>query len=236
MKKIISALFLMVFASTGYVTNAVSMDISIGVAGTHAGFYGQGTEELSDANDSNSGKSDTSEAGAFLDTYPSIFAEVGLGDVIDLGLEYVPQDIDTPENTNIQHDGGTSPHFSSGTKTTNTAKASFSDYFTFYANVNLPWYGLYLKGGYSMADVQTKEKLNTGSAYPDVDTEGWLGGFGISHTTDMGVFVRAEVTATQWDDVSAVSTQNGQGNSDVKKVKITDMLSGQASLRIGKTF
>ena len=56
---------------------------------------------------------------------------------------------------------------------------------------------------------------------------------GYQHDFDVmgGMFVRAEVTASGYEDVKAVNT------SDVDKViTVTDMYGAQGSIRIGKTF
>ena len=111
MKKLTSALFLMIFATAGYITNANSFDFSfsIGAAANHAGFYGEGTEKISDTDDTSDGwrTLDDTEAGAFIDTHSSLFVEIGLNEYIDVGLEHILGDIDTPENVNVQHQGGT---------------------------------------------------------------------------------------------------------------------------------
>ena len=160
MKKLTSALFLMIFATAGYITNANSLDFSfnIGAAANHAGFYGEGTEKISDTNDTSDGwrTLDDTEAGAFIDTHSSLFVEIGLNEYIDVGLEHILGDIDTPENVNVQHQGGTEYQLA-GTEVTNKAKASFQEYYTLYTNINIPLAfitdGLkfYLKGGFSVA-------------------------------------------------------------------------------------
>ena len=82
-----------------------------------------------------------------------------------------------------------------------------------------------------MVDVLTQENLGTGSKYNDVDTVGFQVGLGYQHTADNGIFVRAEVSATQYDDVSATSTVDTS-----KSVEVTEMYGAIAGLKIGKTF
>tara|TARA_B100001123_G_scaffold288205_1_gene321134 strand:+ start:2286 stop:2957 length:672 start_codon:yes stop_codon:yes gene_type:complete len=223
MKKIISALFLMVFASTGYVTTAIAMDFSLGVSGNYAAFTGKGEEKNTTRV--------TSENGVFQESYPSIFVELGLNDVVDIGLEYTPDTISTPENTALRRQNRTNATGSNGSNVTNTVAADFEDLMYLYMNVNLPWYGLYLKGGWSQVDVITKESLGTGGSYGDVSTDGLMVGFGVAHDMDGGFFVRAEITASEWEDVNATSTAE-----TTKTVKVSEMYSASASLRIGKTF
>ena len=203
--------------ATGLVTKSNSMEFTVGASGNYSGFYGVGSENL--------GGDTTSEAGAFTDSYPSVFIEIDTGQVA-FGLDYVPSDISTPRNTNLQ----TGRTDSKGQKT-NTVKAAFSDLMTFYGVARLPVYGLYIKAGYSMVDVKTQESLGTGGSYGDVDTEGYTLGFGVEHQADNGIKVRAEVMAAAYDDVSAISTA-----ASTKKVDIDDMMGATARLSIAKTF
>ena len=56
---------------------------------------------------------------------------------------------------------------------------------------------------------------------------------GYQHDLDVmgGMFVRAEVTASAYEDVKAINT------TDVDKViKVTDMYGAEGSIKIGKTF
>ena len=133
-------------------------------------------------------------------------------------MQRMMEDMTTPENSNLQ-----------GT-TSNTVKATFADHTTIYANVNMP-FNTYLKVGYVMVDVLTQENLGTGSKYNDVDTKGIQVGLGYQFTADNGVFVRAEVSATEYDDVSATSTVDSN-----KAVEVTNMLGAIGALKIGKAF
>ena len=89
----------------------------------------------------------------------------------------------------------------------------------------------YLKVGYVMVDVLTQENLGTGSKYNDVDTNGITVGLGYQFNADNGVFVRAEVSATAYDDVSATSTVDSS-----KQVEVSDMYGAIGALKIGKSF
>lgn len=196
---------------------------SIGVGMNYTGFYGVGKETATSSG--NGVNTVTEEAGAFDDTVGSVFVEYAVNDQVSVGLEYLVDSIETPENKNVQQ-----------TKTTgagninNTVKASFEDHTTLYANFNMP-YNTYAKVGLVMVDVSTEENLATGGAYPDVDTHGLTLGLGYNHSVDNGVFVRAEISATSYDDVSTTNS-----NEADKKVSVSDMLSATAGIKIGKTF
>ena len=196
--------------------------VSIGVGYNYSGFYGVGKETATSSG--NGVKTITEEAGAFDDTVGSVFLEYSANDVVSLGLEYIVEDIETPENVNVQNLD------SSGTAVNNKVKADFEDHVTLYANINMP-FNTYLKLGYVMVDVATKENLGTGGAYGNVDTTGYTAGLGLNINLDNGIFVRTELSATSYDDVSTTNT-----NEADKKVSVTDMMSATAGIKIGKTF
>ena len=135
------------------------------------------------------------------------------------------EDLQTPENTNKQR-----ASVESGALQTNTARATFEDHTTIYANVNFTE-NAYLKVGYLMADVVTNESLATGGAYPDVDTTGFTVGLGHQHTVDNGFFARIELSASDYDDVTAKNS-----NETDKEVSVSNMYGAAASLKVGKKF
>jgi hypothetical protein len=91
--------------------------------------------------------------------------------------------------------------------------------------------GIYARLGFSSVDINTQETLGTGGSYNNVNTDGGTVAFGYQKTNDGGIFVRAEVAGTVWDDVSASNTTDS-----TKIIKISDMMSGGASIKIGKIF
>ena len=219
MKKITYKIAILVIASLPFlgINSAAAAEFSIGVAGQISGFYGVGKET---STSSGSNRATTEEAGAFDDSNAAVFVELAASDIISLGIEYIPSDIDTPTNKNVQD------------TLTNTVTATFSDHTTLYANIGLPILsGAYLKVGYIMVDVTTNEVLGTGGAYPNVDTTGITAGLGYNYDLDNGIFVRAEVSAAQYDDVSA-----GNTNEADKIVSVSDMMSATAQIKLGKKF
>ena len=88
-----------------------------------------------------------------------------------------------------------------------------------------------LKLGYHMVDIATQESLGTGSKYNDVDTTGYTLGLGYQAKSDNGMFVRLEVSVSEYDDVTATSTVDSS-----KEVSVSDMYGAMGSLKIGKSF
>ncbi len=221
MKKLLNVLLVSFLMALGHTaTSNAEMGFNVGLSGNNSAFYGEGTETL----EGDATATATREAGAFTANYLSAFIELDTGSVV-LGVDYVPSDIDTPTNTNLQN-GRTD---SKGQKT-NTVKATFQDLITAYAMVRAP-YGLYAKVGYSMVDIITKENLGTGGSYNDVDTEGYTAGFGWEKEMDGGVLFRVEAMAAAYDDVQATST-----SASTKSVEVNDMMSATARISIAKSF
>ena len=96
MKKIISALFLILAVTLFAVTKSSAIEFSVGVSGNTSA-YGAFAKETNTT-------AVTEEYGAFMDQKPSVFVEGALNDVVSIGLEYTIGDITTPQNTNEQDD------------------------------------------------------------------------------------------------------------------------------------
>ena len=222
MNKIIkSSLFAMLLAF-GLSTAGFSQGLNIGIQYHTMGFYGVGEEKPSN----NAGNKDRKEAGAFTDEVFSIFAEYDAGPV-SVGIGYIPETIASPENKNVQHTSDTD-----NTALTNTVKVDINDILQVYALVDIPLGGSYLKLGWREATVETKENLGTGGSYNDVDVEGYSVALGYAFDTGAnGLSVRLEVEGAQYDDVEA--TNNADTNT---KVKVTDLMSGSASISLVKSF
>ena len=201
--------------------------LSIGVALNTAAFMGSGKETMTGSGGSTTQKDVTEEDGAFKeDGVASIFLEYAATDVVSIGLERFFDDMTTPENLNVQQSGSGE----NGSGLNNTVKATFKDHTTLYANVNMP-FGTYLKLGYHIVDVLTQESLGTGSKYGDTDTTGISVGLGYQYTADNGVFIRAEVSASEYDDVNSTSEIDSS-----KTVEVTEMYGAVGSIKVGKSF
>ena len=219
-KKIKSSLLALLL--TAGLSASAYAEFNIGLKANMMGFYGVGEEKPSN----NAGNKDRKEAGAFTDEVFSIFAEYDAGPV-SVGIGYIPETIASPENKNVQHTSDTD-----NTALTNTVKVDINDILQVYALVDIPLGGSYLKLGWREATVETKENLGTGGSYNDVDVEGYSVALGYAFDTGAnGLSVRLEVEGAQYDDVEA--TNNADTNT---KVKVTDLMSGSASISLVKSF
>ena len=234
MKKLIIAGLLSVsslFSMTAISMASMLEGLSIGLSASEAGFYGVGTEIVDDG--SNSGTKKTTEAGAFGESFGSVFIEYSVGPV-SFGIDYIPGEIDTPENVNYQNIDITGAGDASAT---NKVSASFENHSTFYMLVPVPILGgAYVKAGAIYVDINTNENLGTGSKYPNVDTNGYTVGLGYQVEAASGVSIRLEASAATYDDVSAQTTAANSGESTKKKVEVEDMMSAKGTISIVKTF
>ena len=145
-----------------------------------------------------------------------------------VGAEWAMDDIDTPSNTNAVADrqGDEDDDF-----VTNTAQATFSDKTTVYIQARMLG-GLYTKIMYHNVNVISNETLGTGGSYGDATVEGLGLGIGYQYDLDdLGMFVRAEVTASGYEDVKAINS-----NDVMKQITIDNMYGAEGSIRVGKTF
>ena len=229
MKKIISAIFAtMCLVAFQAPAQAADVSFSVGFAGNQGGYHARGTELIAQSADQSTAEV-TSEAGVFEDSHPSFFLEMNIGDNMTVGAEFAMDDIQTPENTNVQFDKDAAA--GSGSSVTNTAQAEFSDKTTVYIQARMLG-GLYTKIMYHNVNVVSQESLGTDGAYGDATVEGLGLGIGYQYDLDdMGIFVRAEVTASGYEDVKAINT-----NDVDKYITVDSMYGAEGSIRIGKTF
>lgn len=214
---------IMLFASVCIMaaSSAFAATYSVGVSGNMAVYAATGEEKNYD--ETGSLKTTVKEYGAFADEYASLFLEVGLNDVISLGVDYVPSDIETP--TNISNDG----------LNQNTVQADFQDLTTVYAKINVPQLGgTYLKVGYSTVDISVNEVMNSGNKYADRDTDGYNVGIGYAHDVSSGFSVRAELSYSNFDDVETNNGVDTTGNHN--NIKVSDMIGARGTISLVKTF
>ena len=219
MKKLLTLISASVFAATAAVAD---ISASIGISGNYAAYAGTGEEK----NYSETGtlKTTTKEYGAFTDEYASVFAELNLGDIVSLGVDYVPMDIESPQNISNEDQSNQ-----------NRVQVDFKDLTTIYAKINVPQLGgTYLKVGYSTVDISINEAMNSGTTYSDRDTSGINYGIGYAHEVAAGFSLRAELTYSEFD---SVETNNGVATTgNHNKIKVTDMIGGRGTISLVKSF
>ena len=226
MKKLIIAITsaFMLFA-----TSAISMELrpAVGISGNMGVYAATGTEE--NFNETGTLNTTTDEHGAFATEFGSVFVEVGLSDAVSLGVDYVPQALETPKNVSNENGGETA-----GDDNSNTVEAHFEDLTTIYAKLNIPLGGTYLKVGYSMVDVISIENMNSGSTYGNDTSDGLTVGIGYDHEVSNGFSIRAEITGTDFSDVKADNGVATSGNRN--EIVIKDMIGARGTISLVKAF
>jgi len=220
-KLIIVAVFAIFSASSAMSASLTDITPSVGISLNNAAFAGEGNSR--ENNETGSVDVTTDEYGAFAETYGSIFLEAGFGDVISLGIEYVPSGISSPTNTSRENEGSNS-----------SVSADFEDLTTVYAKINVPLGGTYLKFGFSQVDVVINDKMASGNTYKDVDTEGYTAGIGYAHEISNGFSIRGEVMASQFDDVQTDNGVAATGNRNV--VQVESMWGAKGTVSLVKSF
>ena len=219
MKKLIIAISgLILFANSAI---SAGFSPSIGVSGSWAAFSATGTES-----EFTGGavveKSKRKVKGAFATEYASVFVELGLNDAISLGLDYVPMSFETPQNISNENNPNQ-----------NRVSAKFSKLTTVYAKINVPLGGTYLKLGYSSVDVISQEAMSSGSTYGNESTNGMTVGLGYGHEIGNGISVRAEVMASEFDDVS---TKSNATSAERTQIDVSDMIGARGTISVVKSF
>ncbi len=228
MKKLILIAVFAVFSAS----SAIAVTPAIGVSYNQAGYAGEGIEKNFD--ESGSLRTTTEEYGAFSESYGSVFIELGLNDVIAVGVDYVPSGISSP--TNVSREGsGTSAAGNQSNPGNSSVSADFEDLLTVYAKVNVPFLGgTYLKAGFSQVDVVINETMSSGNTYKDVNTEGYMAGIGYNHEISNGVSIRAEATVNQFDDVQSNNGVATSGNRN--EVFVESMWGARGTISVVKSF
>ena len=191
MKKLISILVSLFLIST----LSAKAEVGIGITGAMYSVDISGTETTRQSSQANKGDhSEDIEVG-------EIFVEAITDSGMAIGINYIPtRDMGSKSRTDSNSDGD------SGTY---TAKAELDNVIQIY--VDTPTYsvgpaGLYAKLGIQTATIITGESLNSGSTYPDEDVFGYTIGFGTKGDLTGGMYYKAEITYTDFEDYEADSS------------------------------
>ena len=218
MKKLIIAI---TSAFILFANNAMSIEMrpSIGISGNSGVYAATGIEN--NFNEAGTAIDETTEEhGAFNETFMSVFAEMSLNDSLSIGIDYVPSSIETPENVSQEDQSNE-----------NKVYVTFEDLTTIYAKLNVPLGGTYLKVGYSTVNVMSNESMSSGNSYGNDRSDAISFGLGYAHELADGLAVRAEITGSEFSDVT---TTNGQTNKT--EIKVEDMIGARGTISVVKSF
>ena len=227
MRKI--AITILIFLGSFSMASA-ELGVNLGVSGQIGVFEATAVEHegsTTAASRERSGKDDAMAAFG----YGSVFIEKTLGSRIAIGVDYVPDGLesDTSSTTRMDLRDGSSGSVGTSVSTINKVQVAFEDLTTFYVNVMVTD-NFYLTAGAVSVDVKTKESLGTGSTYGDTDLSGSVLGFGYHHAFDNGMFVRTSASVIEFDGTTMESANK-------ENMIVLDQLNGASGkISIGKTF
>ena len=223
MKKIIITFFAIISVMTSVSAAGISEGVRIGIGASKTEINGTGTERLRDgsglstANKGGSATLNTSED----TTVGHVFAEKSFSNGFTLGVEYIPGEADisgvrTRTDDDIETTGN------------NKASATAEKHYTIYGIMPVGTSPLFVKAGVISMDIITNEVLATGSTYGNATVNGVTLGVGAHLERDNGLFIRAELNMSEYENISITSSGSNIVSADLDTT--------QTKLSIGKTF
>ena len=220
-------LLLSVVFSVLYVTSAsADMGVNVGVTGNAGIFAASANESFSD-NSTTSTNQNGSEHGSA--GWASIMVEATVNDRLMIGIDYVPQSLETDTTESARTDK-TAVGDDAGTIVTNKIQIDLEDLTTVYVGAMLTE-NFFVKAGMMTVDVITNESLGTGGSYGNTELDGTMFGMGYHVANDSGAFFRFEGNYLQFD---AQTVTNSNDTDKSIKLKNLDGVSGR--ITVGKSF
>ena len=218
MKKILATLVAVVFSTSAFAIDI--SNLSVGISGNY-GIYGANGKEENYTHTGTLERTTKKEGAAFVDQYASIFIEASLTDNVSIGLSYVPEAVETPQNVNSGE--------GSDDTTDIKVKAEFEELTTLYVLAKSD-IGVYGKFGLSTMNIDVTSE-NAGTYSDPGSNEGIELAIGYEHEAADGVSVRAELAYHEFDDVSA-----NNGITDKNEITITNMEGATGRISLVKSF
>ena len=228
MKKILGTALILVFSC--FNANA---EVSIGISGNVGLLEATGKETFNSKT-----KTRSEDLGiAYVSGFAEFHVPVNIGPGgFRVGVSYVPYALESETTQTVRAEG---EYASNSNNSENTPKASLNqkvqadieDLRSAYLSYHVEQ-GFYIKAGVMEADLITNEKLDSGSTYPNATLDGSFFGIGYDRDVPNGLFVRGELTRTEFDDIKLKSA--GSDNSNV--IDISGLDGTTFAISVGKTF
>tara|TARA_B110000858_G_C17681143_1_gene416651 strand:- start:4 stop:651 length:648 start_codon:yes stop_codon:yes gene_type:complete len=215
MKKILLITVAVLFSFAQVNADNMSEGFRLGISVSNTEVNGSGSETLRTTK-RQSAVASTSET----TTIGHVFAERTFSNGFTLGVDYVPGEADVGTKTRADDDFDTSGG--------NKASAVVSQHLTFYGLMPMGSSPFYVKAGVISMDVETKEKLNTGSKYGNTSVNGVTAGIGAHFERDNGVYFRTEYSMSEYEDIRLTSTGSNIVEADIDTTAM--------KISIGKSF
>ena len=192
MKKILLTTIFSVF----YIASAsAEIGVNIGLSGNAGVFTASANERLAGTGNLDEG-SEHGEAG-----WTSVFIEKTLGPVLLVGIDYVPDGLESETAETAKVDKG--PDAITSTIVTNTIKVAFEDLTTYYISKTLGDGGMYGLLGMHTATIASKTTLPN-ATYGSDDITGVQ--YGLGYAFDNGL--RYEVSFSDFEDIELKDSTN----------------------------
>ena len=210
-------------------TNAFAGQFGVGVAGSLIAISADGIEKDADGSADTSVRSATAGENAYIG---SIFAEYQLDNGFAIGVDYIPGSADVNRKTIKRTDDSTE----SAQDGDRSANAEIDNHFTYYAELPIHG-GLYVKGGYTQMDVNSKEKFTGtgGNTYGNATVDGVLFGLGYRNSFGDSGFYKVEGTHTEYDTLTLTSTKTVSTGDKANKIT-ADLDVSKISFAVGFNF
>jgi len=228
MKKILGTALIVVFSCLN-----ANAEITVGISGNAGLLSATGKETF---NSKTQTKSDDMGI-AYLSGFAEIHLPMNIGPgKFRVGASIVPYALESEATTSERAAG---EYAANNNGEEYTPKAAFSqnvqvdlkDLRTAYLSYHVEQ-GFFIKGGVIEADLITNEVLGSGSSYPNAALDGSFYGVGFDRDIPNGIFVRGEVTVTEFDNIKLSST----GSTNAKTIDITGLSGTNIAISVGKTF
>ena len=156
---------------------SAELGVNVGVSGNAGLFAASAHEKHSNTAGKTNGGSEHGSAG-----WASIFVEKTIGDTMLIGIDYVPQALETDTTETAKSDKRTAAS-DAISASTNKIQVDFENMTTMYVGARLGE-NFYAKAGVVTVDVITNESLGTGGNYGNADLDGNMFVVGYNHTTN----------------------------------------------------
>jgi hypothetical protein len=234
MKKLASILTAMMLSVSVSSVNAEM--ISVGITGNLGILDATGKETFNS-------KTKTKSEEMFMG-YASAFAEVHVPMPVGpgkfrVGASYVPYALESEATSSVRaagesHTDGGDGVINPKAGFTQKVQVDIEELTSMYVSYHVDMF--FLKAGVMEATLRTNETLGSGSAYGDAALEGSFFALGfdkpISNGRFDGMFIRGEVSLSEFDDIKLTST--GSENSNV--IDITSLEGTNVAFSVGKSF
>ena len=213
------------------ISTSKAVDFSLGLTANGGVYDANGSETRTESSSTLSSKSRSEDL--YL-AYGSLFAEMHLNDNLRLGVSYVPYALESETTESTQTSltaaqGGTGEADRSQKVQVDLENLA-SIYISLYHDT-----GFFVKAGALQGDLVTNESLDSGSSYGNATLDGVIAGVGYEKDLDSGLFIRAEVSYVDYDDISLTATTQSD-DSHTNKISVKDLDGYTGALSIGKTF